>query len=150
MAVSRTTNLVWYNAVPGGQDMAAMKSALHRGTIASLNLYSTGLSQDLLGIAWYPWDISDITQDGVGPPLRSQHALLRVSLTLLPLPSNVPSWQCLTNERAGLAGGGAFLHPPRAGLRGLQPGQNVRPVCTSLSATPSSVRVLFAFVLHLV
>lgn len=83
MAVSRTTNLVWYNAVPGGQDMAAMKSALHRGTIASLNLYSTGLSQNLLGIAWYPWDISDITQDGVGPPFVAQHVVLPGSLTFL-------------------------------------------------------------------
>ncbi len=65
MAVDRTTSAAWYSAAPGSAAMGAMKAALHRGNVASLNLYSSALPDDLLGMSWYPWNISDVTQDGV-------------------------------------------------------------------------------------
>ena len=51
--VTRTTNAAWYNAGPGSPDERAMKKALRRGTMSTLNYYST-TAGPYLGWAYLP------------------------------------------------------------------------------------------------
>ncbi|MEO7446904.1 MAG: zinc metalloprotease [Humibacillus sp.] len=59
-----TSNASWYTVTPGSRAEKAMKSALHQGTKADLNLYAADIGQGLLGWATFP--TKRITaQDGV-------------------------------------------------------------------------------------
>jgi hypothetical protein len=51
--VTRTTNADWYNAGPGSPDERAMKKALRRGGLSTLNYYST-TAGIYLGWAYLP------------------------------------------------------------------------------------------------
>lgn len=54
-AVDRTRNSDWYDwSVYEDDDDAEAKSALHRGSMADLNIYIAGLQDGLLGYAYYP------------------------------------------------------------------------------------------------
>ncbi|MFL5359149.1 zinc metalloprotease [Archangium sp.] len=60
-----TNNGTWYTCT-GGACESAMKSALHKGTASSLNLYSNNMGQGLLGWATFPWSYaSSPSLDGV-------------------------------------------------------------------------------------
>lgn len=54
-SIDRTANNDWYDwSVYEDTDDAEAKSVLHRGSMADLNIYITGLQDGLLGYAYYP------------------------------------------------------------------------------------------------
>jgi hypothetical protein len=57
-SLDRTTNATWYAATPGSAGETQMKTALHTGTSADLNLYTNNMGQGLLGWSTFPWDYS--------------------------------------------------------------------------------------------
>jgi hypothetical protein len=60
-----TNNGTWYTCT-GGACESQMKSALHKGTASSLNLYTNNMGQGLLGWATFPWSYaSSPSMDGV-------------------------------------------------------------------------------------
>ena len=52
--IDETTNDAWYNVAPDTTDETAMKTALHQGTMATLNVYSANPGNGLLGWATFP------------------------------------------------------------------------------------------------
>ena len=65
VSTDRTANNTWFTST-GGDSERQMKTALHRGGAADLNLYTNGMGGGLLGWATFPWDYaSDPVMDGV-------------------------------------------------------------------------------------
>jgi len=65
-AVDRTTNAAWYTMLPGTQDEADAKAALHVGGANVLNFYTANIGGGLLGWATFPWSYAGApTLDGV-------------------------------------------------------------------------------------
>ena len=65
VSVDRTDSAAWFNAAPRSRDEKAMKDALHQGTAADLNIYSTS-GAGYLGWATFPSDYKKKpSQDGV-------------------------------------------------------------------------------------
>ena len=64
---TRTTNPAWYDMLPGSSAERQAKQALRRGDDRTLNIYISGLSQGLLGYAYFPQQggNSNPWQDGV-------------------------------------------------------------------------------------
>jgi hypothetical protein len=57
-------NASWYTVTPGSRAERDMKSSLHQGTKADLNLYAANIGQNLLGWATFPKS-KTTNQDGV-------------------------------------------------------------------------------------
>ena len=65
VTTDRTTNATWYNGCYGSAE-TAMKTALHRGTAADLNVYTCNPSGGILGYATFPSSYASApTKDGV-------------------------------------------------------------------------------------
>jgi hypothetical protein len=65
VSTDRTTNNAWYDAGPGSQAEADMKSALRQGNCGDLNIY-TNSGGGYLGWATFPWSCAgDTSDDGV-------------------------------------------------------------------------------------
>jgi len=64
VSTDSTNNSSWYNGLVQGSQERAMKSALHRGDMGTLNIYTANLGNDLLGWATFPSG-SASDQDGV-------------------------------------------------------------------------------------
>jgi hypothetical protein len=61
-----TANDAWFNLSSGSSAERAMKTALHRGSATTLNIYTANLGNNLLGWATFPWDHARApSQDGV-------------------------------------------------------------------------------------
>lgn len=66
VAVDTTANNTWYTAGPNTSAETQMKTALHRGGAADLNIYSNNMGGGLLGWATFPWSYASApTKDGV-------------------------------------------------------------------------------------
>ena len=66
VATDRTANNTWFTATDSTTAERQMKTALHRGGAADLNLYTNGMGGGLLGWATFPWNYaSDPVMDGV-------------------------------------------------------------------------------------
>jgi len=65
--IDRTTNLDWYNlAGSNAADQTAMKKALRKGDVKTLNVYSVGNAAGYLGYATFPWQYAaNPKNDGV-------------------------------------------------------------------------------------
>ncbi|HKR00604.1 MAG TPA: zinc metalloprotease [Pyrinomonadaceae bacterium] len=65
VSTDRTANNTWFTCT-GGTCEQQMKTALHKGGAADLNLYTNGMGGGLLGWATFPWDYASApTMDGV-------------------------------------------------------------------------------------
>jgi hypothetical protein len=65
VSTDRTANNTWFTST-GGTSETQMKTALHKGGAADLNLYTNGMGGGLLGWATFPWDYaSNPKMDGV-------------------------------------------------------------------------------------
>ncbi|EWT00959.1 metalloprotease [Intrasporangium oryzae NRRL B-24470] len=62
--VDSTSNAAWYTVTPGTTAERDMKSALRKGTMADLNIYSANIGDNLLGWATFPKRSYDV-MDGV-------------------------------------------------------------------------------------
>ena len=66
VSTDTTKNQTWWTAMPDTTAESAMKSALHKGGAADLNLYFNNMGGGLLGWATFPWDYSSApSMDGV-------------------------------------------------------------------------------------
>ncbi len=66
VGTDRTTNATWYTAQPGTTAETQMKTALHRGGKADLNLYTNNMGGGLLGWSTFPSEYKKApTMDGV-------------------------------------------------------------------------------------
>jgi len=66
VAVDRTTQTTWFNACDSSSNEQAMKTALRKGTAATLNIYSCNPAGGLLGWATFPSSYSgNPKMDGV-------------------------------------------------------------------------------------
>lgn len=66
VSTDRTANNTWFTATNGTTAERQMKTALHKGGAADLNLYTNGMGGGLLGWATFPWNYaSDPVMDGV-------------------------------------------------------------------------------------
>lgn len=54
--ISRTTNPPWFTMVPGSPAEIEAKAALRQGGAETLNIYTAGIGDDLLGWATFPWE----------------------------------------------------------------------------------------------
>lgn len=63
--VTRTVREEWYSPTPGSRAEASLKSNLRLGIQKDLNIYTARLGGGLLGWATFPWDSSNLKQDGV-------------------------------------------------------------------------------------
>jgi Pregnancy-associated plasma protein-A len=64
-STDRTANNTWFTCT-GGTCEQQMKTALHKGGAADLNLYTNGMGGGLLGWATFPWDYASAPKmDGV-------------------------------------------------------------------------------------
>jgi hypothetical protein len=66
-STTRTSNPTWFDKVTSGNSyQTAMKKALHKGGANTLNVYTVGFTDGLLGYATFPWSYSgNPTDDGV-------------------------------------------------------------------------------------
>jgi hypothetical protein len=65
VSTNRTANNTWYTCT-GGTCEQQMKTALHQGGAADLNLYTNNMGGGLLGWATFPWNYASApTMDGV-------------------------------------------------------------------------------------
>lgn len=63
---NRVENASWYrNIMPDGSLQDQMKAQLRKGDAKTLNLYSVDFNNGLLGYSSFPWNIEDLTNDGV-------------------------------------------------------------------------------------
>ena len=66
VSTDRTANNTWYTTTDGTTAERQMKTALHKGNAADLNLYTNNMGGGLLGWATFPWSYaSDPLMDGV-------------------------------------------------------------------------------------
>lgn len=66
VSTDRTANNTWFTATDGTTAETQMKTALHKGGAADLNLYTNGMGGGLLGWATFPWNYASAPQmDGV-------------------------------------------------------------------------------------
>lgn len=54
--ISRTTNPDWFGMIPNSPAEIEAKAALRQGGPETLNIYTAGIGQNLLGWATFPWD----------------------------------------------------------------------------------------------
>jgi hypothetical protein len=54
VGTTKTANSAWHTMVPGASSESAAKTALRKGTARTLNMYTAGPGQGLLGWATFP------------------------------------------------------------------------------------------------